>query len=59
MLPPPKDPNFKMPETTEMEFLHPTGMEDEQLLETGAWDDDEELDSFKDDDDDDYEEPTL
>jgi len=40
MLPPPLDPDFKVPETTEKEFLYPSGDEDETLLATGAWKDD-------------------
>ena len=40
MLPPPLDPNYKVPETTEKEFLYPVGEEDESLLATGEWKDD-------------------
>ena len=49
MLPPPLDSNFKFPEFSEVDFLHPKGEEDEQLLETGAWDNDPLIEEAKDD----------
>ena len=49
MLPPPLDSNFKLPEFSEVDFLHPKGEEDEQLLETGAWDNDPLIEEAKDD----------
>jgi hypothetical protein len=42
MLPPPKDPNFTIERTAE-QFFNPKDGEDEDLLATGEWDDDELL----------------
>ena len=39
MLPIPKDPNYKVPEVSEAEFLNTSIPEDEMLLATGAWND--------------------
>lgn len=41
MLPPPKDPS-KLPKVTEEEFFNPQGEEDETLLASGAWDEENE-----------------
>ena len=42
MLPIPPD-DFEMPEISEEEFNNPTGQEDETLLATGAWGEDDEV----------------
>lgn len=38
MMPPPTNP-AKLKEPTEAEYLNPQGDEDEDLIESGAWDD--------------------
>ena len=40
MLSPPKDINFKLPEISKEDFFNPKGQEDEELLATGEWDND-------------------
>ena len=45
MLPPPKNINFKFPEFNENDFLNPKGEEDETLLATGGWKNDDLVNS--------------